>query len=83
MLKLDLMTTEGCHLCDLAIDVLQQVLVPGEAEVDLVDIVYDEGLMQRYAERIPVLVQPDSEQELGWPFDANRLRQFLAQLPQG
>ncbi|GAA0683929.1 glutaredoxin family protein [Marinobacterium maritimum] len=82
MLYLDLMTTEGCHLCDEAVVVLQQVLVAGQAEVDLVDIVYDPKLMDAYAERIPVLVERDGDRELGWPFDAQQLRQFLETLPQ-
>lgn len=82
VLYLDLMTTEGCHLCDEAVAVLQQVLVVGEAEVDLVDIVYDPELMNLYAERIPVLVQRGGGHELGWPFDGDQLRQFLDTLPQ-
>ncbi|MBA4501926.1 glutaredoxin family protein [Marinobacterium sp. 3-1745] len=76
------MTTEGCHLCEDAIVVLQQVLLPGQAEVDLVDIVYDPKLMEEYAVRIPVLVERGGERELGWPFDAEQLRQFLQSLPQ-
>lgn len=82
MVYLDLMTTEGCHLCDEAVAVLQQVLVAGEAEVDLVDIVFDSELLERYAVRIPVLVERGSGRELDWPFDAQRLRQFLGELPQ-
>ncbi len=82
MLYLDLMTTEGCHLCDEAVAVLQQVLVAGQAEIDLVDIVFDPELMQRYAVRIPVLVDRSTGQELGWPFNAQQLRQFLQALPQ-
>ncbi|PSL14865.1 glutaredoxin-like protein DUF836 [Marinobacterium halophilum] len=82
MLYLDLMTTEGCHLCDEAAAVLQQVLSVGEAEVDLVDIVYETDLMERYATRIPVLVERDGSAELGWPFDAQQLRQFLQALTQ-
>ncbi|MET3999453.1 glutaredoxin family protein [Marinobacterium sp. MBR-109] len=77
MYQLDLMTTEGCHLCDDAIAILQQGLEPGEAEVDLVDIVYDENLMERYATRIPVLVDRVGGGELDWPFDGGRLAQFL------
>ncbi len=82
MLYLDLMTTAGCHLCDEAVAVLQQVLRAGEAEVDLVDIVYDPQLMERYAVRIPVLVDRKGGRELGWPFNAQQLRQFLEALPQ-
>ncbi|GAA0785885.1 glutaredoxin family protein [Marinobacterium sediminicola] len=81
MLYLDLMTTEGCHLCEDAIAVLQQVLVAGQAEVDLVDIVYEPKLMELYAERIPVLVDRGTGQELGWPFEAQQLRQFIDALP--
>lgn len=81
MWKLDLMTTEGCHLCDDAVGVLQAGLQAGEAEVDLVDIVYDEVLMARYAEHIPVLVDRESGMELAWPFDGHALGRFLLQLP--
>lgn len=77
MLYLELMTTDGCHLCDQAIAVLQAVLKPGDAEVDLVDIAYDDQLMERYATRIPVLRSPISGLELGWPFDEHRLREYL------
>lgn len=77
MWKLDLMTTEGCHLCDEAVAILQANLMPGEVEVDLVDIVYDEALLARYAEKIPVLVKRDTQEELAWPFDGQALRHFL------
>ena len=79
MFKLDLMTTEGCHLCDQAIGVLQQNLSEDQVEVDLVDIVYDPSLMERYAERIPVLVCRDTGRELAWPFDGQALIAFLQQ----
>ncbi|KEA62801.1 Thiol-disulfide isomerase [Marinobacterium lacunae] len=77
MLYLELMTTDGCHLCEHAIDILQAVLQPGDAEVDLVDIAYEDDLMERYATRIPVLRAPASGLELGWPFDAEQLRGYL------
>jgi len=77
MYQLDLMTTEGCHLCEEAIAVLDKTLRAGEAEVDLVDIVYDEKLMERYATRIPVLLDRVGGRELDWPFDRSRLEQFL------
>ncbi len=75
---LELMTTEGCHLCDEAVAVLLSVLKPGDAEVDLVDIAFDEALMECYATRIPVLREPSSGKELSWPFDAGQLSEFLA-----
>jgi len=78
MLCLELMTTEGCHLCDHAIAILQSVLRPDEVEVDLVDIAYDDQLMAQYATRIPVLRAAASGSELDWPFDESQLRSYLA-----
>lgn len=78
MYQLDLMTTDGCHLCEDAIAVLQHGLTADAAEVDLVDIVYDEALMERYATRIPVLVDRIGGSELDWPFDGPQLARFLA-----
>ena len=77
MKLLELMTTEGCHLCDQAIPLLVSGLDPSLFEVDLVDIAFDDELMDQYATRIPVLVDPQSQQSLDWPFDANQLAQFI------
>lgn len=74
---LELLTTDGCHLCEQAIEVLQAELHPGEVEVDLVDIAWEEGLIERYGSRIPVLREPASARELDWPFDRGQLRRFL------
>jgi hypothetical protein len=43
-----------------------------------VEISDDDALMERYGIRIPVLRVADAE--LGWPFDAARLEQFLDQV---
>ncbi|WP_432698645.1 glutaredoxin family protein [Marinobacterium sp. YM272] len=77
MPDLELMTTDGCHLCEQAVSVLLAVLKPGDAEVDLVDIAFDDALMERYATRIPVIRAPASGQELNWPFDEVQFRAFL------
>ncbi|QEW08573.1 glutaredoxin family protein [Nitrincola iocasae] len=73
------MTTQGCHLCDQAIEVMLQVLDADRFCVDLVDIAFDDRLMGRYATRIPVLVVPASGAELNWPFGAEQLRSFSDQ----
>ena len=78
MIFLELMTTDGCHLCEQAVEVLQQTLSVGQAEIDLVDIVFDDSLMDRYATRIPVLVEPASGRKLGWPFDGVALQVFMS-----
>ncbi len=68
--------TDGCHLCDLARELVHTVLDPRRAELDEVDICGDDELEARYGVRIPVLKLADSEAELGWPFDVQQLRQF-------
>jgi len=80
MQLLESMTTEGCHLCDLAVPLLVQGVDPEIFEVDLVDIAFDDELVERYGSRIPVLRHPESGEELNWPFDAQTLGKFLAKL---
>lgn len=69
--------TLGCHLCEQA----QSLLIPWVAQgllVELLDIVDDPKWLERYALTIPVLKRLDTQTELNWPFDAQRLAQFLA-----
>jgi len=66
---------DDCRLCDLAIEVLAQARAP---EFDSVFIDGDEGLEARYGMRVPVLRDPARGIELDWPFDARRLREWLA-----
>lgn len=80
MKLLELLSTEGCHLCELAIPVLNKGLDPERFAVDLVDIAYDDLLLDRYGTRIPVLREPNTGAELDWPFDQNSLAQFISAL---
>ena len=80
MRLLELMTTEGCHLCDLAVPLLVEGVDPERFEVDLVDIAFEDELVDCYGTRIPVLRDPQSGAELDWPFTAAQLAQFLAEL---
>jgi hypothetical protein len=66
---------DDCHLCDLAIEVLAQARAP---EFDSVFIDDDEALEARYGVRVPVLRDAMRGSELDWPFDAQRLRDWLA-----
>ncbi|MFK7159981.1 glutaredoxin family protein [Marinospirillum sp. MEB164] len=74
-LEVRLYTTLGCHLCEQA----QALLLPWVAQgvqVELVDIIEDPQWVERYGVRIPVLATAQGA-ELGWPFDAEQLRQWL------
>ncbi len=69
--------TSGCHLCELA----EQVLLPSVMEgwqVALSDIAEDDRLLELYGIRIPVLRHNLSQRELDWPFDSASLANFLA-----
>ena len=74
MPALTLYQRDDCHLCDLAIEVLAQARAP---EFDSVFIDGDEGLEARYGVRVPV-VRDARGTERDWPFDARRLRDWLA-----
>lgn len=75
------MGTVGCHLCDVAAEVLVPVVDPSVFAVYQVDIADDDQLMEKYALTIPVLVDVESQQELKWPFDEKAALEFLSQLP--
>ncbi|HNE26840.1 MAG TPA: glutaredoxin family protein [Pseudomonadales bacterium] len=72
--------TVGCHLCELA----EQLLLPYVAEgwqVELVDIADDDRLLERLALAIPVLEDRMFTRQLCWPFDAKNLHDFLYSTP--
>lgn len=70
-------TTQGCHLCELAEALLVAHLDPEAHQVDVFDIAYDDQLLERYGERIPLIKNEITEAELGWPFDAAKLLAFI------
>lgn len=68
-----LLTTAGCHLCDQALALVHRA-APG-LQVTQLDIADDDGLIEAYGERIPVLRL--NGQELQWPFSLLDVRQAL------
>jgi hypothetical protein len=66
---------DDCHLCDLALDVLAQARAPDFSSVFIDD---DDVLEARFGARVPVLRDTADNRELDWPFDAAKLRHFLA-----
>lgn len=74
---MQLMSTLGCHLCELAEAEIGPFIGPYDLQVEWLDIAEDDQLMQRYETRIPVLVHPSSGLSLDWPFDAAALVDFI------
>lgn len=68
-----LIQRDDCALCDQAWEVLHQA---GVRDFEALFIDGDAVLEAGYGTRVPVLRQGDAE--LDWPFDAERLRQWLA-----
>ena len=62
-----------CHLCDLAAEMLDRASVRWRP----VDIDGDPGLARKYGITVPVLLHPGSDRELFFPFDHEKLAQFL------
>ncbi|BBL71429.1 glutaredoxin family protein [Methylogaea oryzae] len=69
--KLELYGTDGCHLCEEAAALLQSLSLSARH----IDIAGDDGLVERYGTRIPVLRRADGA-ELGWPFGAEDVMRF-------
>lgn len=72
-MQAELLTTEGCHLCDQALDVIRRAAPL--LELTLVDIAEDDELIEQYGEKIPVL--RTSGRELCWPFGLLDVRMLV------
>jgi hypothetical protein len=78
-----LYTSVGCHLCEKAEALLQQLLGETYAELTLVEISDSDDLVASYGLRIPVLAGKAADGEwleLGWPFDAEEIAGFFARI---
>mgnify|MGYP000038249874 CR=1 FL=1 len=69
MIEFILYSTTGCHLCEKAVEVLQVALQGQSCMLEEVDIANDDALLEQYGVRIPVLKNPKSGKEIGWPFE--------------
>lgn len=72
-MQAELLTTEGCHLCDQALAVIQRA-APA-LQLTLTDIAEDDDLIARYGEKIPVLRMANTE--LCWPFGLLDVRMLV------
>jgi hypothetical protein len=66
-MQLILFTTAGCHLCELAFELLQNVGQSQQIDIKSVEIGDDNDLVAQYGVLIPVVRFPDGD-ELNWPF---------------
>ena len=79
MTKLTLYAKPGCHLCEEARAVVEEVRTRHEFELEEVDITRDPALEARYRERIPV-VSIDGQEALELVIEATELECCLASM---
>lgn len=73
-MTVELYGTSCCHLCEAAEALLDRAGV-SPLHIDIAD---NDGLLEKYGMRIPVVRRIDTGAELGWPFDYDAVVQFLA-----
>ena len=87
-----LYTTLGCHLCNDAQEVIddlhRQLLMHFKSDLEgegsriflleKIDIAFDDALVEEFGTRIPVLLCSDRKRQLEWPFDAQSLYDFMS-----
>ena len=73
-MELELLMTEGCHLCHDA-EALVRMALP-KAHIRFVDIGDSDVDIERYGERIPVLRH--NGRELDWPFSLLDVRALIS-----
>jgi hypothetical protein len=77
MISLQMFSTSGCHLCELAKQRVEQIATQIPLVCEEIEITNSEELVELYGVRIPVLRDVVSGQEIGWPFDCAQLEEFL------
>ncbi len=81
MTVLVLLGTAGCHLCEQAEELLNSCLLnDSKLIVEAIDIAEQDSWQETYAMRIPVVLHPESQHELGWPFNLAQLQAFIEQI---
>jgi thiol-disulfide isomerase/thioredoxin len=79
--RLELLTREGCHLCESAAQTLAQVAAEAGLEPVAVDVDTDPELQAEYGDRVPVVLL-DGREHSHFTVDVVRLRRDLG-IPAG
>lgn len=70
MIQLHLYSTSHCHLCELAESLLKSLAMHYAVIWQTFDIADNEDLLARYEVTIPVISDPNTNNEVCWPFTA-------------
>ena len=84
MIRLLLLGTSGCHLCEQAELIINGCLSNHfEFTIETIDIAEQEKWQEQYALSIPVLYHPETKKDLGWPFNQWQVKAFINELSDG
>jgi hypothetical protein len=75
--RIQLLGRAGCHLCDVAREVVEAVAAETGTAFDEIDIDEDPELRDRFTDLVPVVLV-DGAEHAHWRVDAARLRAALA-----
>jgi glutaredoxin len=70
--QLYLLSTKGCHLCEVAVDMLNK----HNCGYNYVDIIEQAELIEAYGDKIPVLLAEGAERALFWPFEIEQVIEY-------
>ncbi|NQZ52875.1 MAG: glutaredoxin family protein [Piscirickettsiaceae bacterium] len=79
MISITFYTTAGCHLCELAETLLNDLSLHHQVTINPTEIGDDDDLVLRYGTTIPV-VKFNDDSELNWPFNHHDLEIKIGQL---
>ena len=77
MIQLQLFSTAGCHLCELAVEQVHNLPAADNIQLQIIEIGDDDLLVEQYGIRIPVIKFSD-DSELNWPFTQQDILQKIA-----
>jgi glutaredoxin len=78
--RIQILGRAGCHLCDVARDIVEIVAAETGTDFVEVDVDADPQLKARYSDYVPVLLV-DGKEHSHWRVDAARLRAALSADP--
>ena len=79
-MKYLLLGTSGCHLCELAEELIRDCLVAeADITVELIDIAEQTQWQEDYATLSPVLLHKPTNKFLNWPFTKENAITFIKQ----
>jgi arsenate reductase-like glutaredoxin family protein len=73
MSTLQLYGTSDCHLCEQALEMLENIAIHTDIKIEFIDICEHDVYFERYQFTIPVVENTFNKKTCAWPFDEKEL----------